>query len=364
VLAFSAGSQQSKGKMKTAKRFRKYRRGGKGGMFYLEDNDSGEQRSLHTKNEAEAEELLEAENKASRTPRNLNLDLGKAFLRNADEKATTRKWNEAMAALASRGKPQSQDRCRRAFEAEEFDAIRNKPIVDTTEDHFKKVLRGGGNATNNYLRRLHNLVLRKEWLFRQIVKSEDWPPEVRTPKRGITLEEHNAIIESERNAERRDYYVMCWLLGASQTDTALLAVDNIDWKARVLSYQRSKNKGWSRNEIGAELEAVLKRLPATGLLFPNIAKTTVNARSAEFCRRRRLAGVKGVSLHCYRYGLAERHNSAGTPERFAQAGLGHKSRAVHNSYARNAIVICPALETTNIVQLPSAMGREEIRKVS
>lgn len=55
-------------------------------------------------------------------------------------------------------------------------------------------------------------------------------------------------------------------------------------------------------------------------------------------------GIKGVSLHSYRYAWAERAKTAGYPERFAQLALGHNSKAVHRAYARKAQVTLPLLE--------------------
>jgi hypothetical protein len=40
------------------------------------------------------------------------------------------------------------------------------------------------------------------------------------------------------------------------------------------------------------------------------------------------------------------------PERYAQAALGHGSRAVHRAYAKQAVVLTPCLE-----ELTSAMHR-------
>lgn len=45
-----------------------------------------------------------------------------------------------------------------------------------------------------------------------------------------------------------------------------------------------------------------------------------------------------------RYAWAERATVCGYPERFAQEGLGHNSKAVHRSYAKKAQVKLPALE--------------------
>lgn len=71
--------------------------------------------------------------------------------------------------------------------------------------------------------------------------------------------------------------------------------------------------------------------------------STYGCRSAEFARRRHLK-LDGISLHSFRYSWAERALASGYPERFAQAALGHKSRAVHQAYAKGGEAICPALE--------------------
>jgi integrase len=51
-----------------------------------------------------------------------------------------------------------------------------------------------------------------------------------------------------------------------------------------------------------------------------------------------------VSLHSYRYAWAERAMSCGYPERFAQAALGHNSKAMHRAYARHAEFTLPPLD--------------------
>jgi integrase len=55
-------------------------------------------------------------------------------------------------------------------------------------------------------------------------------------------------------------------------------------------------------------------------------------------------GIKGVTLHSYRYAWAERPKVVGYPERYAQIALGHNSKAVHRAYSRNAQVTLPPLE--------------------
>lgn len=305
--------------------------------YFIENTETGDQRSLGTADKATAQRLLDAENQARQTP-SLNLQLGKVYMTNADPKMATRTWREAIDELCSHGVEVSQKRCARALQSSAFNIIRDKLIIETTAEDLRAVLKRGGAATNNYLRRLHNLALGNGWIHWNIIPPKQWEKPAKKPKRGITLEEHNKIIAAEQNEERRHYYEMLWLIGAAQTDCANLTTENVDWGKHVLSYQRSKTKTWAFLQIGSSLEALLKKLPQQGLLFPKMAALKDKDRSAEFRRRCRVCKIEGVSLHSYRYAWAERAYSAGYEERFAQAALGHKNRAVHHAYAKRAVV--------------------------
>ena len=67
-------------------------------------------------------------------------------------------------------------------------------------------------------------------------------------------------------------------------------------------------------------------------------------RATEFGQRCRQLGIKGVTLHSYRYAWAERAKVAGYPERFAQEALGHDSKAVHRDNAKRGLMKIPSLE--------------------
>ncbi|MEI9893846.1 MAG: tyrosine-type recombinase/integrase [Chthoniobacter sp.] len=165
---------------------------------------------------------------------------------------------------------------------------------------------------------------------------------------------------SEQNAERRAYYEFLYETGAAQTDAANMTAEQIDWRTGVLSYRRQKLGTFSkpaRLTIGKKLRDLLLTLPEKGDLFPTIKRSGANARATEFRRRCRIAGLSGVSLHSYRHSWAQRAKSCGYPQRFAQEALGHTSRAVHEAYAKGAVVICPSLDdyeaadTTKVIQL-------------
>lgn len=324
------------------KAFRMFKRKGRE-CYYIQDNQTGVQRSLGTADKEEAQRLLQAENEA-RKQSGINLQLGKVYLANAEPKLTTRVWQEVMDELSSHGVETSQERCSREMKSAAFNGIRNKPIIETTSDDLKLVLKRGGSATNNYLRRLHNLALGNGWLNWNIIPTKQWETPAPKKRRGTTLQEHTQIVAAEKSEERKNYYEMLWLTGAAQTDGSLLRAENIDWQKRVISYQRKKTGEWCTLAIGASLDALLSKLPKAGFLFPNIAGIKDKDRASLFRRRCLLLKIENISLHNYRYAWAERAAELGYPERFAQAALGHKSRAVHHAYAKGAQIICPALD--------------------
>ena len=87
-----------------------------------------------------------------------------------------------------------------------------------------------------------------------------------------------------------------------------------------------------------EMEEILRDLPGSGPLFPYLRTVHSGDRATEFKQRCTGLGIKGVSLHSYRYAWAERAKTVGYPERFAQVNLGHNSRAMARAYSRKAPV--------------------------
>jgi integrase len=123
-----------------------------------------------------------------------------------------------------------------------------------------------------------------------------------------------------------------WHLGGSQSDTAAICAENIDWRNHIVSYSRMKTGSPVVIRFGEVVRKILQQRPKTGNLFPRVVKWRETDRAKAFMRRCKLVGVCGVSLHCYRYAWAERAKSAGYPERFVQEAMGHKSAAVHRAF--------------------------------
>ena len=96
--------------------------------------------------------------------------------------------------------------------------------------------------------------------------------------------------------------------------------------------------------VGQAVAKVLNTLPPERPLFPSLRLVKSKDRANEFRQRCHGLGIKGLSLHSYRYAWAERARSAGYPERYAQEALGHNSKAVHRAYSKKAEVKVPSLD--------------------
>jgi len=315
----------------------------RGGNYFSFDAESGLRESLHTSDKMEAQRLIRAKNDAAIQPA-LNISIAKAYLIGGDSRLMERTWEAVMFEMCSRKKEVSRLRIERAVKNRAFDYIRRKKLIETRAEDFFAVIKAGGVFVHHLLRCLHNLAFGIGWLLAPVIPPKLWPKMEKKFRRAITSEEHQRIIDTENNAERKLYYQVLWEIGAAQTDGANLKAENINWNARLLSYNRQKTGQLCVLEIGSRLEALLKALPAAGPLFPKISTLKDKDRAAEFCRRCRILKIEGISLHSYRYAWASRAKQLGMPERFAQNALGHASRAVHREYAREGIAICPSLE--------------------
>ena len=326
-------------------KLRLYRRAN--GVYYCEDTETGKQTTLKTKQKDDAERLLHARNEAHRQP-SLNLQIARAYLTASDPAASTRTWQHVMDEIVKDRDGSTKIRWLCAVKDKAFASLRDLPILQTNADHFRKALSNGRPATNVYLRRLHNFALGMNWLPWPVIPRKLWPRVRYKPKRAITWDEHCRIVERERNPERRSFYRLAWHLGASQSDLANMLAEDIDWESRVISFERMKTR-WRGTQppqvrFGREVDRILRSLPQSGPLFPYLRRVRSGDRATEFKQRCVGLGIKGVSLHSYRYAWAERAAKRGYPERFAQQALGHNSRAVHHAYAKKAHVIVPSLE--------------------
>jgi integrase len=346
--------------------FRFFRR--KTGIFYLIDNKTGKHKTLKTRDKAEAQKLTQAYNDAVNQSV-FNIALARVYLAGSDPKLSSRTWQTVMDHLVQIHRGETARRWSVAIEDENFNSIRNLPVVETRPEHFMKVLTDGKPSTNVYLRRIHNRALGMEWLLKSVLPKLLWPKPVFKTKRAITEDEHRAIIARETNPERRDFYELLWHIGASQSDAAFLHAEDINWPARTIAYTRQKLAQHDPARVkpvlfrfGNEVAELLRHRPQTGSLFPYLRTVRPSDRATEFKQRCQGLNIQGVTLHSYRYAWAERALKCGYPQRFAQESLGHNSRAVHHAYSKNAEVIVPSLadweahwqKAQQVIELPKA----------
>jgi len=336
-------------------RFRLYRRSCSG-RFYLHDSVTGKQESLGTADRTEAVRLLHSKNEADRQPA-INLQIARAYLAAGDPDIMTRTWQTVMDELVKTKqgmKESTRERYVGSLKEHALDSLRSLPILQTRPEHFLQALQAGTISTNDILRRLHNFALSMTWLPWPVLTRKQWPALHYGEKRGITLEEHQAIVAREKNPERKAFFELAWHVGAAQIDLVSLTAEDVDWQNQLISYKRRKTGTPAILRFDEEVAAILKRLPQSGPLFPNWSKFTSSSRAARFWHRCKRLGITGVSLHSYRYAWAERAKTVGYPERYAQEALGHKSKAVHRAYAKKARVELPSLESyeKKIVPMP------------
>jgi integrase len=312
-------------------------------MYYCVDKTTGKRTSLKTTDKDAAQQVIEAKNQAERQPV-LNLQIAKAYLAGTDNAINTRTWQQAMEVLIASKHGANKTRWQRIVTDRALAPLLPRVIIQTQGELILRVLQSGTVSTNVFLRRLHNFCVDMNWLPWPLVPKRQWPAVRFKEKRAVTWQEHQAIIAKELNPERKAFYECCWLLGGAQSDIASLVAEDIDWRTRVVSFNRKKTGTASIIRFGAELETVLSRLPRKGDLFPKLRPMREAHRSTEFSRACRRLGITGITLHSYRYAWAERAKTCGYPERFAQEALGHNSKAVHRAYSRKAHVVLPTLE--------------------
>jgi integrase len=312
------------------------------GVYYCQDNTTGKQETLKTRDKDEAYRLVAAKNENEEAPA-FSRHLARVYWKAGDPTGATRTWQHVMDEIPKLKSGDTRHRWLTAINDRAMDSIRNMVILETQPEHFLKVLEAGSVSTNVYLRRIHNFALDMNWLPWPVLPKKRWPAVEFKEKRAITLTEHLAIVAREHNPERKTFYKLAWHLGASQSDLAFLNAEDVDWERSVISYQRMKTKTVAIMRLDEDMKETLRDLPSEGPLFPYLRTVRAGDRATEFKQRCVGLGIKGVSLHSYRYAWAERAKTAGYPERFAQVNIGHNSRAMTRAYSRNAPVEMPSL---------------------
>lgn len=272
--------------------------------------------------------------------------MAQTYLEKVDANSIRRTWGDVIASKCSLVKGGTRERWERIKTSKGFKSIVDLVVVETKADHFLKILNGCDISTLVFLQRLHKFALDMGYLLAPVLTKNLWPQIEYGEKRGITWEEHQKIVGRERNEEYKAFYQLLWHLGWSQSDVATALASDINWKDRTIVKDRIKTGVAGGQVIGEELERLLKSLPQSGPLLPRLSQMHEKHRAKEFKRRCVGLGITGVTLHSYRYGLAERMAEMDYPERLAMKVLGQNSKAVHRAYSKKAFkdVKVPSLE--------------------
>src|ERR1017187_8083815 len=209
------------------------------GIYYSQDSASGQQKSLRTRDEAEALQLINARNEAHRQPV-LNLQLARAYLTASDPAFVERTWQAVMDQLQARGKDASRARYANVFKSSAEDGLRHKRLMETTADDFLAMFNDGKVSIICFLKRLHNFAVNLGWSAVPIVAPYLWPKYEPKDRRGITLDEHQSLLANEQKAEWRLFLELLWETGAAQSDAANFKAEDIDWQTRTVDRKSTR----------------------------------------------------------------------------------------------------------------------------
>jgi hypothetical protein len=137
----------------------------RGAVFWCQNNETGKQETLRTKDRATAARLLHAKNEAHEQPI-INLQIARAYLMVSDPEAATRTWQFVMDELVKLKFGETRRRWLVAVKDKALDGVRNLRILETRAEHFLRAMEKGKVSTNIYLRRIHNFALGMNWLPR------------------------------------------------------------------------------------------------------------------------------------------------------------------------------------------------------
>lgn len=151
-----------------------------------------------------------------------------------------------------------------------------------------------------------------EWLLKSVIPRLPWPKLVFKDQRAITGRKNTPRLWRGNRIRSGGTMTNCFGIRArrNRTGPPCWRKTSIGRTAR-LAFTRKKLKGRIGPGIkptlfrfSGETEALLKRRPRSGPLFPYLCTVRAGDRAIEFHQRCVGLGIKGVSLHSYRYALA------------------------------------------------------------
>jgi integrase len=253
-------------------------------------------------------------------------------------------WDNLICTFIQTGCAATVERKLRELGNKRWDKLKNTPIQATTGTDLLELLKAGGTKTYVYLGTLQKLAIEVGLLPLPILPKRMWPKPAKSERRAITEEEHRRLGSNLGTTRWKTFLEILWETGAAQSDAANFRIEEL--AGGVVTYNRMKTGVRAAQELSPELQKMLASVAAgrtSGYFLPSIQRMDSKDRATIFRRKCHTLGIKGVTLHSYRYAWAERAFSAGMPERLAMVALGHNSAAIHRVYAKNAKVVAPSI---------------------
>src|SRR5580698_2967350 len=119
------------------------------GVYYYQDNTTGKQETLKTRDKDEAYRLVAAKNETEDAPA-FSLHLARVYWKAGDPAAAKRTWQHVMDELPKLKAAETKKRWLTAIKDRAFDSIRKMVVLETQPEHFLKVLEHGSVSTNIY----------------------------------------------------------------------------------------------------------------------------------------------------------------------------------------------------------------------
>jgi hypothetical protein len=132
-------------------------------IYYCEDRTTGQQKSLRTRDEAEAQRIIQAKNDSVKLPQ-MNLVMAKTYLSAQDPKMIIRTWADVLARFCDRSNDNTRMRHERVARTKPMQFLKCKRLIETTADDFFEALELGSTSTIAFLQTIHNDALGMGWI--------------------------------------------------------------------------------------------------------------------------------------------------------------------------------------------------------
>ena len=163
------------------------------GIYFIEDQITGKQQSLKTRDRHAAKRIFNARNEAHEQPA-INLQIARAYLMASDPMVVKRTWQDAMEEIVRTKQGPTQYRWQTAVKDKALDLIHGVTLIETQAEHLLRVLEKRHRLNERAFAEVARLLSGHELAALGVIPKRRWPPVRFKEKRAITLAEHEKIL--------------------------------------------------------------------------------------------------------------------------------------------------------------------------